>query len=52
MAGIWLWRQAWLDAYDAALWITAFGLIEVDLFHFLQRKNPTTRFKGDTGPSQ
>lgn len=40
MAGIWLWHQAWLDAYDAALWIVAFGLIEVDIFHFLQRKQP------------
>ncbi|QPK65550.1 hypothetical protein IVG45_10075 [Methylomonas sp. LL1] len=40
MAGIWLWQQAWLDAYDAVLWITAFGLIEVDIFHFLQRKQP------------
>jgi len=40
MAGIWLWQQAWLDAYDALLWIGAFGLIEVDIFHFLKRKRP------------
>jgi hypothetical protein len=38
MAGLWLWQQAWLDAYDAILWIVAFGFIEVDIFHFLQRK--------------
>ena len=38
MAGIWLWQQAWLDAYDALLWIAAFGMIEVDLFHFLKRR--------------
>lgn len=38
MAGIWLWQQAWLDAYDAILWIVAFGFIEVDIFHLLQRK--------------
>ena len=38
MAGVWLWQQAWLDAYDALLWIVAFGLIEVDIFHFLKRK--------------
>lgn len=38
MAGIWLWQGAWLDAYDAVLWIVAFAFIEVDIFHFLQRK--------------
>jgi len=40
MAGIWLWQGAWLDGYDAALWIVAFGLIEVDIFNFLKRKTP------------
>lgn len=40
MAGIWLWQRLWLDAYDALLWIVAFGMIEVDIFHFLQRKGP------------
>lgn len=39
MAILWLWQQAWLDAYDALLWIVAFGFIEVDIFHFLQRKH-------------
>ena len=34
----WLMRSAWLDAYDALLWITAFGVIEVDIFRFLQLK--------------
>ncbi|NOU14158.1 MAG: hypothetical protein HOO92_09390 [Methylococcaceae bacterium] len=38
MAGIWLWQGAWLDAYDALLWIIAFALIEVDFFEFLQKK--------------
>ena len=38
MVAAWLWQSAWLDAYDAALWITAFGLIEVDIFQFLQLK--------------
>ncbi len=38
MAGIWLWSGAWLDGYDAVLWIVAFGFIEVDIFRFLQRK--------------
>jgi len=40
MAGIWLWQGAWLDGYDVALWIVAFGLIEVDIFNFLKRKAP------------
>lgn len=40
MAGIWLWQKAWLDAYDALLWIIAFGFIEVDIFHLLKRKQP------------
>lgn len=31
MVGLWLWRGEWLDAYDAALWIVAFGIIEADL---------------------
>lgn len=38
MAGVWLWHGAWLDAYDAVLWIVAFAFIEVDIFHFLKRK--------------
>lgn len=38
MAGLWLWQQAWLDAYDAILWIVAFGFIEVDIFHFIHRE--------------
>lgn len=36
-AGIWLWQGAWLDAYDALLWITAFAFIEVDIFEFMRR---------------
>ena len=38
MVGAWLWSSAWLDAYDAALWIAAFALIEVDIFRFLKIK--------------
>ncbi|MCK9607426.1 MAG: hypothetical protein M0R33_13380 [Methylomonas sp.] len=40
MAGLWLWQQAWLDAYDALLWIAAFGFIEADIFQLLKRKLP------------
>jgi len=38
MVAVWLWRSEWLDAYDAALWIAAFAVIEVDIFRFLQLK--------------
>ncbi|MFZ2169900.1 MAG: hypothetical protein WAW61_09730, partial [Methylococcaceae bacterium] len=34
----WVWQSAWLDVYDAILWIVAFASIEVDIFQFLQRK--------------
>lgn len=46
MAGIWLWQQAWLDAYDALLWITAFGFIEADLVQLLKRKQPASNANG------
>lgn len=36
MVVAWLMQSAWLDAYDALLWIAAFGVIEVDIFHFLK----------------
>ncbi|MDD4914148.1 MAG: hypothetical protein PHW13_03805 [Methylococcales bacterium] len=39
MVGIWLSRSAWLDAYDAVLWIVAFAVIDVDIFKFLQLKS-------------
>jgi hypothetical protein len=35
----WAWQSAWLDVYDAALWIVAFGSIEMDIFQLLQRKH-------------
>lgn len=36
MVGVWLWRQEWLDAYDATLWIVAFAIIEADISHILK----------------
>ena len=36
MVLIWGWLGNWLDAYNGALWISAFALIEVDLFRFLR----------------
>lgn len=38
LVGVWAWQGSWLDAYDAALWIAAFGVIEVDIFRFLKLK--------------
>ena len=35
----WAWHSAWLDVYDATLWIVAFASIEVDIFQLLQRKH-------------
>ena len=35
---IWVSLGAWLDAYDAALWITAFGIVEADLLRLMQEK--------------
>ena len=28
---VWAWRGVWFDAYDAALWLTAFAMIEMDV---------------------
>ena len=38
MVMVWAWQLAWLDVYDATLWIIAFASIEVDIFQFFQRK--------------
>jgi hypothetical protein len=38
MVVAWVWQSAWLDVYDASLWIIAFGSIEADIFQLLQRK--------------
>lgn len=35
----WAWQSAWLDVYDAALWIIAFASIEMDIFQLLQRRH-------------
>lgn len=40
MVIVWICKSAWLDAYDAMLWIIAFGSIETDIFQILQRKHP------------
>lgn len=33
----WLWRGEWFDAYDAALWLTAFVTIEMNVLESAQR---------------
>lgn len=38
MVVAWAMQSAWLDVYDASLWIVAFGSIEADIFQLLQRK--------------
>jgi len=32
VALVWLWQGEWFDAYDAALWLTAFATIEMNIF--------------------
>ena len=34
----WAWRGEWFDAYDAALWIAAFALIEMDVLRLFSRE--------------
>lgn len=36
---IWISRSAWLDAYDALLWIISFAVLDVDILKFLRIKN-------------
>ena len=37
MVMVWAWQSAWLDVYDAILWVIAFGSIEVDMNRILKR---------------
>ncbi len=30
---VWLTRGKWMDAWDATLWLAAFGMLEMDLLH-------------------
>ena len=34
---VWAWRGEWFDAYDAALWLTAFAMIEMDVLRISPR---------------
>ena len=33
LVAAWLWREEWFDAYDGALWLTAFAIVELDLLN-------------------
>jgi hypothetical protein len=37
----WLWRGAWLDAYDALLWLIAFMVIEINILRLPLADNAT-----------
>jgi hypothetical protein len=39
LALVWLTRGEWMDAWDAALWLSAFGVLELDLLHTSGNKN-------------
>jgi hypothetical protein len=49
MVILWGLQSAWLDVYDAVLWIVAFGFIEVDIIQVLQRT--PAKIQTDTMPS-
>ena len=35
---VWAWRREWFDAYDAALWLAAFAMIEMDVLRGPRRE--------------
>ncbi len=37
---VWLWQEAWLDAFDAALWLIAFAMIEMDVWGISGTRTP------------
>ena len=39
---VWLWRGEWFDAYDAALWLVAFAIIEINVLGAAQRAGVET----------
>jgi hypothetical protein len=38
VAGLWLWRGDWFAAYDAALWLAAFAMLEMDVLGIMRRE--------------
>jgi len=39
LALVWLTRGEWMDAWDAVLWLSAFGALELDVLHTSGDKN-------------
>ena len=37
VAAVWLWREDWFSAYDAALWLLAYVTIEINVLQVLRR---------------
>jgi hypothetical protein len=37
LVAAWLWRGEWFDAYDAALWLVAFAMLEMDVLGFIDK---------------
>ena len=35
---VWAWRNEWLDAYDALLWLVAFATIEMNVLNMSRAK--------------
>lgn len=50
LVAVWAARGEWLDAYDALLWLTAFGLIEMNLLRVPARANATSPRNGNGTP--
>jgi peptidoglycan/LPS O-acetylase OafA/YrhL len=42
LVAVWLWRGQWFDAYDAALWLVAFAMLEMDVLGFIGKGRPAT----------
>lgn len=40
------WQSAWLDVYDATLWIVAFASIERDIVQLLRHKHSSSSMNG------
>ena len=38
---VWMWRREWFEAYDAALWLAALVVIEMNILQGLGRSRPT-----------
>lgn len=44
LVATWVWRGEWFDAYDAALWLVAFAILEMDVLGFIGNGRPAARW--------